>query len=70
MRNTLAASRAAGVGILVIGIGLIVLALVADSIGFGGGRGFGYQQLIVFIAGMAVLWAIPGIVILIPEAVR
>ncbi len=46
------ASRAAGVTVLIIGIGLMVFALLADAIGIGGGEGFGYQQLIVFIAGM------------------
>lgn len=55
VRSSLAASRAAGVIILVIGLGLIVLSLIADSIGLGGGRGFGYQQLIVFIVGMVAI---------------
>jgi hypothetical protein len=61
------ASRAAGASILVIGIGLMALALLADEIGFGGGRGFGYQQLIVFIAGMvAVLFG--GAILLQPRS--
>jgi hypothetical protein len=52
------ASRAAGVVLLLIGLGLMTLALLADTLGIGGGRGFGYQQMIVFIAGMvAVLLA-------------
>jgi hypothetical protein len=52
--------------ILVIGLGLMVLSLIADSIGLGGGRGFGYQQLIVFIVGMvAVLFA--GAILLQPR---
>lgn len=52
--------------ILVIGLGLMVLALIADSIGLGGGHGFGYQQLIVFIVGMvAVLFA--GAILLQPR---
>jgi hypothetical protein len=41
--------------ILLIGLGLIVLSLIADSIGLGGGRGFGYQQLIVVIVGVAAV---------------
>lgn len=58
MRGPVFASRAAGVTVLVIGIGLIALALLADILDIGGGRGFGYQQLIVLIAGMvAVLFA-------------
>jgi hypothetical protein len=60
------ASRAVGVTILVIGLGLMVFSLLADEIGFGGGRGFGYQQLIVFIVGMvAVLFA--GAILLQPR---
>jgi hypothetical protein len=66
VRHSLAASRAAGVAILVIGLGLMVLSLVADRIGIGGGRGFGYQQLIVFIVGMvAVLFG--GAILLQPR---
>lgn len=66
MRSSLAASRAAGTVILIIGLGLMLLSLVADSIGIGGGRGFGYQQLIVFIVGMvAVLFA--GAILLQPR---
>jgi hypothetical protein len=53
VRSSLVASRAAGVTMLLIGAGLMLLSLIADSIGLGGGRGFGYQQLIVFIVGMA-----------------
>ncbi len=52
------ASRAAGVVLLLIGLGLMALALLADTVGLGGGKGFGYQQMIVFIVGMvAVLLA-------------
>jgi hypothetical protein len=66
VRSSLAASRAAGVIILVVGLGLIVLSLIADSIGLGGGRGFGYQQLIVLIVGMvAVLFG--GAILLQPR---
>lgn len=61
------ASRAAGVTILVIGLALMAFSLLADEIGVGGGRGFGYQQLIVFIVGMvAVLFA--GAILLSPRA--
>jgi len=41
--------------IVLIGLGLVVLSLIADSIGLGGGRGFGYQQLIVLIVGVAAM---------------
>lgn len=52
--------------VLVIGIGLISLSLLADTLEIGGGRGFGYQQLIVLIAGMvAVLFA--GAILLQPQ---
>jgi low affinity Fe/Cu permease len=58
LRNSMFASRAAGVVLLLIGLGLMTLALLADTLGLGGGRGFGYQQMIVFITGMvAVLLA-------------
>ena len=66
MRDSMMASRAAGVTILVIGLGLMAFSLLADEIGIGGGRGFGYQQMIVFIAGMvAVLFA--GAILLQPR---
>lgn len=66
MRSPMLASRAAGVTILFIGIALMALALLADSLDFGGGEGFGYQQLIVFIAGMmAVLFG--GAILLQPR---
>ena len=60
------ASRAAGVTILLIGVALMAFSLVADSLDVGGGEGFGYQQLIVFIAGMvAVLFG--GAILLQPR---
>jgi hypothetical protein len=60
------ASRAAGVTILIIGVTLMVFALLADSLDIGGGEGFGYQQMIVFIAGMvAVLFG--GAILLQPR---
>lgn len=66
MRSQLFASRAVALTILLVGIGLMALALLADTLGFGGGKGFGYQQLIVFIAGMvAVLFA--GAILLQPR---
>jgi hypothetical protein len=66
VRSPMFASRAAGLTVLLVGIGLMALALLADTLGIGGGRGFGYQQLIVFIVGMvAVLFA--GAILLQPR---
>lgn len=48
-------SRTAGIVLSVVGLCLLALALLADPLGIGGGEGFGYQQLIVFIIGMAAL---------------
>ena len=67
VRSSPAAPRAAGVIILMVGLGLMVLSLIADSIGLGGGRGFGYQQLIVIIVGMvAILFG--GAILLQPRS--
>ncbi len=43
--------------LLLIGIGfvLILLSLLADTVGIGGGEGFGYQQLIGIIVGLALI---------------
>ncbi|MGB3327537.1 MAG: hypothetical protein WBA46_01200 [Thermomicrobiales bacterium] len=46
--------KAISVSLLVIGAVLMLLALFADSLGIGGGRGFGYQQLIVLIVGLVL----------------
>ncbi len=48
------APRATGLTILGIGLALMAFALLADVLDVGGGRGFGYQQLIVFIIGMVL----------------
>jgi hypothetical protein len=32
----------------------MLFALFADTLGIGGGRGFGYQQLIVLIVGLVL----------------
>ena len=40
--------------LLIVGIGLIVFSLLADALGIGGGEGFGYQQMIVFIVGIVL----------------
>lgn len=43
----------------VIGIGIVValLAIFADQLGIGGGKGFGYVQLIGLIVGIALILA-------------
>ena len=51
------ATKMTGLALGVLGIALVVLALIADSIGLGGGKGFGYQQLIVLIIGLALILA-------------
>lgn len=48
------APRATGLTILGIGMLLVLFALLADVLGVGGGRGFGYQQLIVLIIGIVL----------------
>jgi hypothetical protein len=40
-----------------LGVGLVVLSLIADEIDLGGGKGFGYQQLIVLIVGLGLILA-------------
>lgn len=54
MQDSRFAPRVAGLTILGIGLILMLFALVADAIGVGGGEGFSYQQMIVFIIGMVM----------------
>jgi hypothetical protein len=37
------------------GVGLSLFAIYADSLGIGGGKGFGYQQLICLIVGIVLI---------------
>lgn len=39
----------------IAGIILILFSLFADTLGVGGGRGFGYQQMIVLIVGLVLM---------------
>ena len=55
MRSPILAPRATGLTILGIGMMLMLFALLADVIGVGGGEGFGYQQLIGVIVGLALI---------------
>jgi hypothetical protein len=41
--------------LVVLGIGLSLFAIYADSMGIGGGKGFGYQQLICLIVGIVLI---------------
>jgi hypothetical protein len=54
-QGTRQATRLASISMIVVGIALIVFALLADVIGIGGGKGFGYQQMIVLIVGLVIL---------------
>ncbi len=58
MRNpqgTRQATRLASISMIVIGAALMLFSMLADSIGVGGGKGFGYQQMIVLIVGLVLL---------------
>lgn len=48
-------SRVVGVGLLVVGAIVTFLAIFADTLGIGTGKGFGYYQMIVLIAGLVLL---------------
>ena len=48
-------TRAIGSFLVLVGAGLVLFALLADRIEFGGGEGFGYQQLIVLIVGIVLI---------------
>ncbi len=49
------ATRALSFMCMVPGVALIAFSMAADSLGVGGGQGFGYQQMIVLIVGLALL---------------
>ena len=55
--QTRPATRLTAIALATLGLGLVVLSLIADAIDLGGGRGFGYQQLIVLIVGLALILA-------------
>jgi len=49
-------ARAAALILIAAGAVIMVLAVFADSLGIsGGGRGFGWKQLIAAIAGLVIL---------------
>jgi hypothetical protein len=47
--------RVSAVVMIVAGAALCLLAIFADSLLPGGGRGFGYQQLIALIVGIVLI---------------
>ncbi len=46
-----------------VGAGLVVLSLAADLLDVGGGKGFGYQQLIVLIVGIVLILGGLGLIL-------
>lgn len=53
-KNTRPTATVIGLVLLLVGAGLIAFSLLADRLDIGGGEGFGYQQLIVLIIGIAL----------------
>lgn len=47
-------TRMSALILLLFGAGVVVLALLADELGIGTGRGFGYYQMIVLIVGIVI----------------
>ena len=56
-RSNRPATRLTAFVLAALGMVLVVLSLVADTLDLGGGRGFGYQQLIALIVGLGLLLA-------------
>ena len=54
-QNTRPAAKMIGLVLMLVGCGLAALSLLADWLDFGGGEGFGYQQLIVLIVGIVLI---------------
>ena len=48
-------ARVASLAALIAGALLMTLSVFADPIGLGGGKGFGWQQLIAAIVGLALV---------------
>ena len=49
--------RLAASALIAVGIVVALVAIFADQIGIGGGKGFGYVQLIGLIVGIALILA-------------
>lgn len=46
--------RVLSVALMLTGLAIAAIALLADTINIGTGRGFGYYQMIVLIAGIVI----------------
>lgn len=57
------AIKITGITLIGVGVGLVLLSLAADLLNIGGGRGFGYQQLIVLIVGIVVILGGLGVIL-------
>jgi hypothetical protein len=53
--TTRPATKALGALLLIVGAGLAAFSLLADYLDVGGGKGFGYQQMIVLIVGVVLI---------------
>jgi len=47
--------RVTALVLVAVGLALIALSIAADALDIGGGEGFGYQQLIGVIVGLALI---------------
>ena len=48
-------NKAANILVLIVAVGLFAVSLLADAMGLGGEAGFGYQQMMVALAGIVIL---------------
>lgn len=48
-------TRLSALILLLFGAAVVILALLADEIGIGTGRGFGYYQMIILIVGIVLV---------------
>jgi hypothetical protein len=62
-RPTSPTRRALALALLAFGTVVLLLGILADTIGIGTGKGFGYYQMIVVITGIALILA--GLAILL-----
>lgn len=57
--------RVLSVALMVTGLVIAAIALLADTINIGTGKGFGYYQMIVLIAGIVIF--LIGILVIVTE---
>lgn len=55
--------RVLSVALMLTGLAIAAIAILADTINIGTGRGFGYYQMIVLIAGIVIF--LTGILVII-----